>query len=455
MRHKRFCGKIESNDAIMPQNKKPQNKLTASKHFTDGIKRSPRPTARASNPAPELSIDPLENNEEPRDETAETPPKKTAAGKPGDPESKQPATSEASAQDAPQRKPSHKRRTIIIAVIVSVVVVVLVAAGIMATRRSAPKANKRTSVKTVVAPAKPKTAPSPLTGVEVSPERAAHPVYSVVIENLYPSARPQSGLSSAGVVYETLSEGGITRYQAFFGDTVPPDIGPVRSLRTFFVRWGVEHDAPVVHAGGNIDALDLITPLDMKNLDQFANGSYFRRITSRYAPHNLYTTGELMDKLMQARGFNAKPSFIPWLRKDDTKNATPTAAAITVDPSFPDYKVTYTYNPTENDYTRFIRGAADIDANGNVPIKPKNVVVLKAAVSYGVTRAKTQATYIQTVGSGSGVVFTDGKATEITWRKPSDKARTQFFNATGKEVALNRGQTWVTVIPLEKTVSYQ
>ncbi len=347
-----------------------------------------------------------------------------------------------------------KRRVIIGAVVLVALLVVSAAAWALLSPPAEPTSRKVVS-KTVKTPPKPKTAPSPLTGVEVPPELADNPVISVVIENLYPSARPQSGLSSAGVVYETLAEGGITRYQAFFGDTMPSDVGPVRSLRTFFVRWGLEYDAPVVHAGGNIDALDLIRPLGMKDLDQFANGAYFRRISTRYAPHNLYTTGAQLEKLMQARGFYSEPTFAPWMRKDDKKVATPTAASITIDPSYPDYRVTYSYDPASNSYIRFIRGVADIDASGNVQVKPKNVVVLKAATTYGTTRANTQAVYTQTVGSGSGVIFMDGQATEITWRKPSDKARTQFYNAAGKEVALNRGQTWVTVIPLEKSVSYK
>ena len=440
----------------MPQGRKSHSQSEKLKSEADGTKEATRVASESNKVTPTLDVDPPDDT---RRDTRSARASSATFVKPDSQRNQGSAAQTKSkpgdASEADSEKPSHKRRAIILAATAALLIVTVVTVGICMMRGSAPKASKRTSTKVVVAPAKPKTSPSPLTGIEVSPERAEHPVYSVVIENLYPSARPQSGLSSAGIVYETLSEGGITRYQAFFGDTIPTDIGPVRSLRTFFVRWGIEYDAPVVHAGGNIDALDLIGPLGMKNLDQFVNGSYFRRITSRYAPHNLYTSGELMDKLLQVRGYNTKPTFTPWQRKDDAKATSPTAASITVDPSFPDYKVTYTYNPTDNTYTRFIRGAADVDANGNTPIAPKNVIVLKARVSYGVTRANTQATYIQTVGAGSGVIFMDGKATEITWRKPSDKARTQFFDASGKEVALNRGQTWVTVIPLEKTVSYQ
>ena len=412
-------------------------------------------------PAPVLSVDPLENEVASAamgSENRQLSERKVADSKTDRTNGEQSSTKESNPGVEQKRaKPSgtRKKRVIIIILCVVVLTAVLTAGIIIARRKSAPAIKRNTQVKVAVVPPRPKTMASPLTGVEVSPEQAEHPVTSVIIENLYPNARPQSGLSSAGIVLETLAEGGITRYQALFGDTFPTDIGPVRSIRTYFVRWGLEYNVPVVHAGGNADALDMIGPLGMKNLDEFAFGNYFRRITTRYAPHNLYTTGKQLEDLMAARGFNTKPTFTPWLRKDDAPSKAPTASSITISPSYYDYQISYAYDPTDNSYARSIRGAVDIDANGNTPIKPKNVVVLKAPTSYGLTRSGEQTVIIQTVGSGSGVVFMDGVATEVTWRKLSDSGRTQFFDATGKEVALNRGQTWVTVIPTERTFSYQ
>src|SRR6202011_3278862 len=68
---------------------------------------------------------------------------------------------------------------------------------------------------------------SPLTGLQVAADLAARPITAVVIENLTPDARPQSGLSQAGVVYEANAEGGITRFLAFFLDQRPPSLGSV------------------------------------------------------------------------------------------------------------------------------------------------------------------------------------------------------------------------------------
>ncbi len=355
----------------------------------------------------------------------------------------------------PKQRWSKKTKLIVFG-LSGVIALVLLATLAYATTRPKPIATRtQTDIKTAQSTPKPATVASPLTGVEVSPEAAKKPVVAVVIENLYPNARPQSGLSSAGVVYEALAEGGITRYLAIFQDQLAPDIGPVRSLRTYFIDWGLEYDAPVAHVGGNIDALNLIKPLGMKNLDQFYNSAYFRRITSRSAPHNVYISDSQMNKLLSDRGYNGEPTFKPWLRKDDNKSTNLTASVITVNFSSADYQAKFDYDPNSNSYTRSIRNTADIDANGKVAIKPKNVIVMQIPTQFGASASGQSTAVMQTVGSGKATIFMDGVAIEATWKKDDHKARTQFFDANGKEIALNRGQTWVAVLPTDRSFSYQ
>ncbi len=354
----------------------------------------------------------------------------------------------------PEKKKRLSKKTwIIIGVISALVLIAAAAGGYIYYRHHKKKAV--VVVQKPTEPPKPVLVAAPLTGVLGSAEAAAKPVVAVIEENLYPDARPQSGLSSAGIVYEALAEGGITRYEAFYQEPLPPDLGPIRSLRTYFAYWGREYNVPVVHAGGNLDALDLIGPLGMKNLDQFSNGSYFRRITTRYAPHNLYIYGQNLEKLMSDKGYATKPDFTPWPHKDDAKATTPNASTINVDYSYFDYQVKFTYNPDTNNYTRYLRNVLDTDANGNTPIKPKNIVVMYMPTSYGKTRIGEDTVIMQVVGSGKGQVFQDGTETDITWSKASNTARTTLTNANGQPVSLDRGQTWVCVVPVGKTVTFQ
>lgn len=370
-------------------------------------------------------------------------------------------TDKQSVDKAPVRK-KHRlhlsRKTwIIIGVSASVVLLAGIVVAIILIRHHHKK--PAVVIKKIQVAAKPVTVPAPLTGLPVSTAAAAKPISAVIEENLYPDARPQSGLSAAGTVYEALAEGGITRYEAFYQEPFPADLGPVRSLRTYFAYWGREYNVPVAHAGGNMDALDLIGPLNMKNLDQFANGSYFRRISSRYSPHNLYIYGASLEKLLSDKGYATAPDFTPWPRKSDAKPTTPptppTASTITVNFSYNDYQVKFTYNPTKDNYTRYLRGVLDTDANGNTPITPKDVIVMYVPTSYGKTRIGEDTVIMGLIGTGHAQVFQDGKVTEGTWAKSSATARTTFTDTAGKAIALNRGQTWVCVIPTGNSVVFQ
>ena len=73
---------------------------------------------------------------------------------------------------------------------------------------------------------------------------------AVMIDDLS-AARPQSGLSSASVVWQAPAEGGIPRYMAIFQETLPKNIGPVRSSRYYYIAWAAEWRAVYAHAGGS------------------------------------------------------------------------------------------------------------------------------------------------------------------------------------------------------------
>ncbi len=111
------------------------------------------------------------------------------------------------------KKKSSKKKLAIIAGVAVLLLVVLGAGAYYAFGRKAPTPSTSTTpveeVKAEASPT-PTTKPSALTGVLVEPEIAEKPVMASIIENMAGrgAARPQSGLSSAGVVYEALAEGG-------------------------------------------------------------------------------------------------------------------------------------------------------------------------------------------------------------------------------------------------------
>lgn len=298
-----------------------------------------------------------------------------------------------------------------------------------------------------------KTVAAPISGLQVAPEVITKKPIAVVIEN-HPDARPQSGLSKADLVYETFAEGGITRFLAVFQSQEPKEIGPVRSARTYFVDWASSYKALYAHVGGNIDALDMIPSSALYDLNQFYNGSYFWRDTSRYAPHNVYTT---MAKLYSAAGKRNYPvtdSAVPAFsfKKELKSEERPATFKFTVNFNS-SFAVTWTYDSKTNRFMRSILGVSQKDKTTGEQIGVKNVMIGFTEISYGKTRYNEQAVRIRTTGTGSAIYYIDGKRYTGTWRRNTKSDILRFYDLTGSEVKLNPGTTWVEFVPSGTTVN--
>jgi len=298
--------------------------------------------------------------------------------------------------------------------------------------------------------------PRVLDGVPVQSDRAFTNIYAVVIENEV-SSRPPSGLDKASVVYETLAEGGITRFMALFpvGQDVN-QMGPVRSARPYFVSWAEEYKALFVHAGGSPQALSYLKSgkANVFDFNQFYHGGNFIRDNARSAPHNLYTDpAKLYSGLRGSAGRDAVPTYTSWLFKGETPldNRPSSVNDIVVNFSSFNYKVTYKFDRVQNVYTRLVGEKAHVTRDG-VQLAPKNVIVQFTKV--GLIPNEKQRLDVTTVGSGKLLLFRDGTVTEGTWKKTSNIARTEFLDASGNPLGLNPGQIWIDTVPTEAKVTY-
>lgn len=351
--------------------------------------------------------------------------------------------------------PSWFRRHKKLAIILSIVTVLIIGGGVAT-------ALYFINQKPVQAPApakvvKPVPKPpavkyySPLTGEQV-PDQATTTgaVTAVMIENS-PDARPQSGLKNSGVVFEAIAEGGITRFVALYQQEKPALVGPVRSVRMYFVDWIAAFNASIAHVGGSLYALNEVRNGNYRDIDQFFNGGYYYRATDRYAPHNVYTTFEKLDALNASKGYTTS-TFTGFTRKDSVAATTPTATSISVDISSSLYDSSYTYNPTTNTYDRSEGGAPHLDRESG-QISPRVVIVMTIP-----ERTVLQDGYrqqIDAIGSGKAVIFQDGTVQEVTWTKASMQSQITFTDAAGKDVPLARGQTWLTSVPESGGVTWQ
>lgn len=294
----------------------------------------------------------------------------------------------------------------------------------------------------------PTTGPSPLTGVEVDLALTKLPVTAVMIENS-PDARPQSGLRDAGVVFEAIAEGGITRFLTLFQESQPGYIGPVRSVRPYYLDFLVPFDAPVAHAGGSAVALAQIRQQKIKDLDQSFNPTYYQRVSSRYAPHNLYTSREQLLKLHKAKGWNSS-QFEGFARNKKAEPAEkPSVTSIAFNISSFNYNSVFKYDSKSNSYPRTMAGKPHIDEKSGKQIAPPVVIALIADHSY----AGIYSVY-KNHGKGQAIIFQNGTAVKATWTKKDRKSQLHFVDAAGKDIKLNPGQTWITLADNAGQVKY-
>lgn len=305
-----------------------------------------------------------------------------------------------------------------------------------------------------VEPPKPATAASPLTGMQVSPKLAKRPVTAVMIENSL-DARPQSGLQDAGVVFEAIAEGGITRFIALFQESTPQYIGPVRSVRPYFLDWAYPFNASIAHVGGSPQGLAEVRG-GMRDIDQFFNPGSYWRTSTRYPPHNMYTSFAKLDALNKAKGHKSS-KFTPWERKDEAPLKVPKVKSIDLAISSYYYNVHYAYNAKTNSYYRSEGGKPHVnlrsakDKTGR-QLHPKVVVVM--VMPYGFYPDGYHSKYGDT-GSGRAYIFQDGGITKGLWKKTSRGSQLKFITSGGTPIKLNAGQTWVTTLSATNQLSYK
>ncbi len=317
-------------------------------------------------------------------------------------------------------------------------VILLVGAACYATYRIL--GNQEKAASQVQQVAQPTTVQSKMTGLQVAPEINTKQVTGVMIENSL-DARPQAGLINAGFVFEAIAEGGITRFLALYQDTGADYIGPVRSVRPYYLDVVASFDAAIAHVGGSPDALAKIKAMNIKDLDQFANPGAYERVKNRAAPHNVYTSSAKLEALEAQKGFNKSEYTGFEHAKTEEKVATPTAKTINLNISSALYNVKYDYNPATNSYDRSVGGAAHTDEKSGKPLSPKAVIAVETSRSqngvysvYGMT------------GTGKVTIFQNGTSIAGTWERPQERSQYVFKDAAGAVIKVVPGQAWMTLV---------
>jgi hypothetical protein len=273
---------------------------------------------------------------------------------------------------------------------------------------------------------------------------------SIKIENS-PAARPQTGIGSADVVYETVSEGGITRFNCIFHSKLPKRVGPVRSARLSDLWVVPQYDGLFFFSGASNSVDSRVRQAKLPNLSQDVGVSApYSRSSARSAPHNLYLDTAKAYKAAEARKFKLTSKPRPLQFELRSAEATEPITEITI-PFSQSNTVRWVYK--DGKYLRFNNGAAHKDEGLGKQVTADNVVVLWAKHTAARRDKVGSTTYDITLGGKGRVsVFRNGSRFDGTW-SADRKSPPRFKDSKGRPIKLTVGRTWFQVIAADRSIT--
>ncbi len=278
----------------------------------------------------------------------------------------------------------------------------------------------------------------------------------VQIDNAIP-ARPALNLTEADAVYESVAEGGVTRFSAVYTREDPGIVGPVRSARLVSLEVARQFEALLVYHGASTGVQDRIWGggIYFVSFNEPASASVHTRATDRPAPHNSIT--RLPQIRAYARTKGVPPMVDDWPdfpRGDVTVPATGAARRVGIGFSgpdgapWPDFRADFSYAEAEGRYLRSTAGRPDVDGATRKPISAETVVVQVAPVLvtdiiediYG-----SRSLDYQLQGEGKAFFFRNGQYWEGCWRRPSAFEPTTYVGPDGRVFPFGRGQIWIAL----------
>jgi len=282
---------------------------------------------------------------------------------------------------------------------------------------------------------------------------------AVKISNFPPIVRPQAGLSYADVVFEHLSEAGLTRLTAVFLCKDAEKVGSIRSARLIDLEIPAMFKAMFAYSGSSGGVKQKIMQSDFFNRvisPDFGHAGFVRIPSEGKAyEHTLFSDTESLWKIAEERGLNERQDLSGWVfsEKPPEGGSPATSMEFLYTPKYASAE--YQYDPGGQAYLRSIFGDAHRDELTGEQIAVRNVVALYANhLETDIVEDSTgprvyYSIEIQIWGEGKATVFRDGQAFEGKWIRPQRNDLIRFVDATGNTIPLKPGNTWIQVVPLD------
>lgn len=281
-------------------------------------------------------------------------------------------------------------------------------------------------------------------------------------------SQPQYGIGLAGVLYECMEEGEMSRQMGIIEDWQDLEqIGNIRSCRDYYAYWSMEWDSFLVHWGGPFYLVDVVSRSDVNNLSACSVGTsdlmapavgseaFYRSDPANPSIHNGYTNGAKLSAAIDKLNYETEHrdrywepdhfNFAPMTELNTLEDAKGSFAATEIDLSkiFTTTKSSFEYDEETGTYLKYLYGSPQVDELTGEQLAFTNIIVQDTYWEY---RPDNKYLVFQVHDSGrSGYYFTQGRGIKITWEKTDDYSPTRYFDMDGNEIEINTGHTFIAI----------
>lgn len=296
---------------------------------------------------------------------------------------------------------------------------------------------------------------SELTGEPISLEIKEQRPIAVMVDNEI-IAWPHFGLSEADIVYELMNStlnGRITRLMCLYKDYENIEqIGSLRSTRPSNVILQAEYNALLCHDGGPVYIYEYI---DTEYGKEHFSGTFSRVNNGKAREFTEYILKGDVEKNLKNSGFSRnytdlRPEadshfqFVPYETEKELEDGDDVIAAKNIVLPFEHTTSTLKYNDETGTYDHYCYNKPHEDEEDGKILTFENLFIQKADFTQYDEHGYMN---YHCLGKDEGYYVTNGKAQKITWEKKKETGLTRFYDKDGNEIQINRGKTYITMVP--------
>lgn len=294
---------------------------------------------------------------------------------------------------------------------------------------------------------------SELTGLPINKDLEMQRPIAVMIDNEI-KALPHYNTAGADIVYEMMNSTAndrITRLMCIYKDWENlPQTGSIRSVRPTNILVAQEYDAVICHDGGPFHINDYLS-----RYPYHFSGTFSRVNNGKAREFTEYILKGDLDRNFARTGWSKEYREAPTPHFNFADYGTTTnlddwdadgiRTANRIELPFYHNKSKLVYNEETKTYDYYEYGKQHLDAETQAPLTFTNVLLQDC--SFHQYDKNGYLIYNCIDKFKFAYYCTEGKNISILWTKEGEDGVTRFFNASGEEIKINPGKTYIGIIP--------